>query len=334
MSDKYAVVGNPIDHTKSPPIHLSFAKETGQDIDYIAIEAPVGGFNEVVDKFRREGGLGLNITAPFKLDAFAYCTDLKERARLAGAVNAMKFEVDRVTGENFDGVGLTNDITRNLGRLMKGRRVALLGAGGAARGVVLPFLEQRPAELVIVNRTVTKAEELGRQFKQYGPITAIGYSDLADKKLGRFDLVVNATSASLRGELPPISPEVFGDDCLAYELLYGKGLTPFLRVARNAALDHLRARRQIPVEEVRIDDGGHEEVGFERSQCLRDALLRIPAEQREVLVLRHLAGLTPMEIAERLGKTEGSIHGLHHRGRGALKQALVEMHAAPVVAAG
>ena len=107
-----------------------------------------------------------------------------------------------------------------------------------------------------------------------------------------------------------------------------------LRVSRNAALDHLRARRQIPFEEVRTDDGGHEEVGFERSQCLRDALLRLPAEQREVLVLRHLAGLTPMEIAERLGKTEGSIHGLHHRGRGALKQALVEMHAAPVVAAG
>jgi shikimate dehydrogenase len=97
MSDKYAVVGNPIDHTKSPLIHLSFAKETGQNIDYVAIEAPIGGFNEVVDKFRREGGLGLNITAPFKLDAFAYCTDLNERARLAGAVNAMKFEVDRVT---------------------------------------------------------------------------------------------------------------------------------------------------------------------------------------------------------------------------------------------
>ena len=184
MSDKYAVVGNPIDHTKSPLIHLSFAKETGQNIDYVAIEAPIGGFNEVVDKFRREGGLGLNITAPFKLDAFAYCTDLNERARLAGAVNAMKFEVDRVTGENFDGVVLTNDITRNLGRLMKGRRVALLGAGGAARGVVLPFLEQGPAELVIVNRTATKAEELGRQFKQYGPITATGYSALADKKLG------------------------------------------------------------------------------------------------------------------------------------------------------
>ena len=103
MSGKYAVVGNPIGHTKSPLIHLGFAKETGQDIDYVAIEAPVGGFNEVVDKFRRKGGLGLNITAPFKLDAFAYCTDLHERARLAGAVNAMKFEVDRVTGENFDG---------------------------------------------------------------------------------------------------------------------------------------------------------------------------------------------------------------------------------------
>jgi RNA polymerase sigma-70 factor, ECF subfamily len=107
-----------------------------------------------------------------------------------------------------------------------------------------------------------------------------------------------------------------------------------LRVSRNAALDHLRARRQIPFAEVRKDDGGHEEVGFERSQCLRDALLRLPAEQREVLVLRHLAGLTPVEIAKRLGKSEGSVHGLHHRGRGALKEALVEMHAAPVVVAG
>ncbi|QPF82000.1 shikimate dehydrogenase [Bradyrhizobium genosp. L] len=239
MSDKYAVVGNPIDHTKSPLIHLSFAKETGQTIDYIAIEAPVGGFSDVVDRFRREGGVGLNITAPFKMDAFAYCTVLKERARLAGAVNAMKFEADRVTGENFDGIGLTNDITRNLGCLMQGRRVALLGAGGAARGVVLPFLEQGPAELVIANRTVTKAEELGRKFERYGPVTAIGYSALADKKLGRFDLVVNATSASLLGELPPISPEAFGDDCLAYELLYGKGLTPFLRLARNAGVKRL-----------------------------------------------------------------------------------------------
>ena len=239
MSDQYAVVGNPISHTKSPLIHLRFAEEAGHNIDYVAIEAPIGGFNEVVDKFRREGGLGLNITTPFKLDAFTYCTDVSERARLAGAVNAMKFGVGRVTGENFDGLGLVNDITRNLGRLMKGRRVVLLGAGGAARGVVLPFLEQGPAELVIVNRTVTKAEELGRQFRQYGPITAIGYSDLADKKLGRFDLVVNATSASLRGELRPISPEVFGDDCLAYELLYGKGLTPFLRVARNAGVKRL-----------------------------------------------------------------------------------------------
>ena len=239
MSDKYAVVGNPIDHTKSPLIHLSFAKETGQTIDYAAIEAPVGGFNDVADEFRREGGLGLNITAPFKMDAFAYCTVLKERARLAGAVNAMKFDADRVTGENFDGIGLTNDITLNLGCLMQGRRVALLGAGGAARGVVLPFLEQGPAELVIANRTVTKAEELGRQFEQYGPVTAIGYSALADKKLGRFDLVVNATSASLLCELPPISPEVFGDDCLAYELFYGKGLTPFLRLARNAGVKRL-----------------------------------------------------------------------------------------------
>lgn len=239
MPDKYAVIGNPIGHTKSPLIHLTFAKGTGQDIDYVPLEAPIGGFASVVDDFRRDGGLGLNITAPFKLDAFAYCTELRNRAKTAGAVNAMKFEGERVIGDNFDGVGLTNDIVRNLGCPMKGRRVLVLGAGGAVRGALVPFLEQQPSELVLANRTIEKAEGLARDFSPYGAIQAIGYPVLASGKFGPFDLVVNGTSASLKGELPPVVAGTFADTALAYELAYGKGLTPFLRLAQSAGVTRL-----------------------------------------------------------------------------------------------
>lgn len=232
MTDRYAVIGNPIGHTKSPLIQGFFAEQTGQDMEYTAFEAPIGGFATKVDEFRRSGGLGLNITAPFKLDAFDYATDLSERAKLAGAVNAMKFSDDRVAGENFDGVGLTNDIQLNLKFPLKHRRVLLLGSGGAARGAILPFLKQQPAELVIVNRTISKAHELVERFSSYGTLSAMGYEALAGP--GPFDVVVNATSASLRGELPPVPAESFASGCLAYELVYGKGLTPFLRVARDA----------------------------------------------------------------------------------------------------
>jgi shikimate dehydrogenase len=232
MTDRYAVIGNPVGHSKSPLIHGSFAEQTGQHLEYTKLEAPVGGFAAKVDEFRQNGGLGLNITTPFKLDAFDYATELSERAKLAGAVNAMKFSGERVVAENFDGVGLTNDIQRNLKFAMKGRRVLLLGAGGAARGAILPFLEQRPGELIIVNRTIGKAQGLVERFSSYGTLTAFGYEALSG--LGPFDLVVNATSASLRGELPPVPAESFASGCLAYELAYGRGLTPFLRVARDA----------------------------------------------------------------------------------------------------
>jgi shikimate dehydrogenase len=232
MTDRYAVIGNPIGHTKSPLIHGFFAEQTGQDMEYTAFEAPIGGFASKIDEFRRSGGLGLNITAPFKLDAFDYATELSQRAKLAGAVNAMKFSGDRVVAENFDGVGLTNDIQLNLKFPMKLRRVLLLGAGGAARGAILPFLEQLPGELIIVNRTISKAQGLVERFSPYGTLRAVGYEALAG--LGPFDLVINATSASLRGELPPVPAESFAPGCLAYELAYGKGLTPFLRVAREA----------------------------------------------------------------------------------------------------
>ena len=231
MTDRYALFGQPLGHTKSPLIHGEFARQTGQDLTYEAIEAPTDGFAAAVDRFRAEGGCGCNVTLPFKLDAFAYATERTERARLAGAVNCMKFEGDRAFAENFDGLGLVNDIQRNLGCSMRGRRVLLLGAGGAARGAILPFLEQEPAVLVVMNRTVAKASALAAQFPGYGNFATGGYSDFTGE---RFDVVVNATSASLRGELPPVPRTAFAKGCLAYDLVYGKGLTPFLRLARDA----------------------------------------------------------------------------------------------------
>jgi len=237
MTDVYAVIGNPIGHSKSPLIHLAYAVQTGQDIDYIALEAPIDGFAAKVDAFRQSGGFGLNITAPFKLDAFAYATELRERAKLAGAVNAMKFEGGRVIADNFDGVGLTNDIQRNLGFRLAGRRVLVLGAGGAVRGAMLPFLEQKPGELIIANRDMQKALALVQQFSPYGEFSAVGYEALAT--LPAFDIVINATSASLRGELPPVPATVFSAGGIAYELVYGKGLTPFLRLARSTGIERV-----------------------------------------------------------------------------------------------
>lgn len=236
MTDRYAVIGNPIGHTKSPLIHGMFAKATAQDIEYGAIEGPLDGFVEVVRAFQAGGGRSLNVTAPFKLQAFDLATERLERAELAGATNALKFEGNRIIADNFNGLGLVGDIERNLGVALAGRRVLMLGAGGAARGALLPFLARKPAQLVLANRTVEKAAELAGQFEAGGPIVGCGYGELANE---RFDVVVNATSASLKGELPPVPAGVFGADALAYELVYGKGLTPFLRLAQNAGVKRL-----------------------------------------------------------------------------------------------
>ncbi|MDB5930513.1 MAG: shikimate dehydrogenase [Polaromonas sp.] len=235
-TDLYAVIGNPIGFSKSPYIHRTFAQATGQQMDYSAIEGPLGGFAGAVDAFRAAGGLGLNITAPFKLDAFAYATEGSERARLAGAANALKFDGARVLAENFDGVGLVRDVTHNLNAPLQGKRVLLLGAGGAARGALLPFLAQAPAELLIANRSLDKAHALAAIGAGQGRVRGCGYDELAGQT---FDLVFNATSASLRAELPPVPASVFAPDCLAYELAYGKGLTPFLRLAKNAGVRQL-----------------------------------------------------------------------------------------------
>jgi len=237
MTDRYAVIGNPIAQSKSPFIHASFAKATNQDLEYGLILGPLDGFDETVRTFQREGGRGMNVTAPFKLQAFAIADEKSERAQLAGAANALKFEADgRILAENFDGLGLTNDIVRNQGVAMRGKRVLVLGAGGATRGLVLPFLAEKPAELVIANRDAAKAAQLAQQLAANGPIRGGGYADIGNQ---RFDIVCNATSASLRAELPPVSPEVFAIDGLAYELAYGKGLTPFLRLAQNAGVKRL-----------------------------------------------------------------------------------------------
>ncbi len=233
MTDHYAVIGNPISHTKSPFIHSAYAGQTGQDLTYSVIEGPLDGFREAAEAFRAAGGCGMNVTAPFKLDAFAYASNLSEQARLAGAVNALKFEDGKVYANNFDGIGLVRDIVHNLGFPICGKRVLLLGAGGAARGAILPILEQKPARLLVVNRTVSKAHALVEAFSAYGKLSASSYPDLGVSPQ-TFDIIINATSASLRGELPPVHTDVFSPDCLAYELVYGKGLTPFLRLAQGS----------------------------------------------------------------------------------------------------
>ncbi len=240
MTDRYAVIGNPIEQSKSPLIHTAFAQVTGQDIAYTKVLGPLGGFATAVDAFRADGGKGMNVTAPFKLDAFAYATDLAPSAQMAGAVNAMKFEGDRVYAENFDGVGLVRDVVHNLACPIAGKRVLVLGAGVATRGALLPMLAQSSAELVIVHRTVAKAEELAALGRQHQSgqvlVQGLGYDQLQGRQ---FDVVFNATSASLTAELPPLTASVFAKDALAYELAYGKGLTPFLKLAQQAGVTRL-----------------------------------------------------------------------------------------------
>ncbi len=227
MPDLYAVIGNPVAHSKSPQIHVEFARQTGQELKYERLLAPTHAFEETVRAFHARGGCGLNVTLPFKGEAFRFATRLSERARAAQAVNTLKFEGNAIFGDNTDGAGLVADLARNLGCAVAGRRVLLLGAGGAARGVIKPLLEQQPARLVLANRTAGKAQLLAERFG--GDIEAGTYATLAGRQ---FDLVINATSASLAGELPPLPPGVFAPGALAYDMVYGRDETPFLTFAR------------------------------------------------------------------------------------------------------
>lgn len=236
MTDRYAVIGHPISHSKSPQIHAAFAQATGQDLTYTAIEAPLDGFAATVQAFRAEGGRGANVTLPFKLQACELATHPSEAARLAGAANALRFEGERAYAENFDGIGLVNDIQSNLGHALRGKRVLLLGAGGATRGALLPIAQQGPALLAVANRTADKAHALGRDFAAHAALQTGGYDELAGQT---FDVVINATSAGLAGEALPLPEGLFAPGALAYDMVYGKGLTPFLRQARAAGVTAL-----------------------------------------------------------------------------------------------
>jgi shikimate dehydrogenase len=223
MTDRYAVFGHPIAHSKSPQIHAAFARQTGQDMSYEAILAPRDGFAASVADFVAAGGRGANVTVPFKEEAYKLASRLSPRAQRAGAVNTLLFD-DGILGDNTDGAGLVADLTRNLHCALAGKRILLVGAGGAARGVIDPLLEQSPAELVIANRTIGRAQELAMLFGR--GIRACGF-DAIDTP---FDLVINATAAGLAGELPPLSPAIFTADTLAYDMMYGRD-TPFLSFA-------------------------------------------------------------------------------------------------------
>jgi shikimate dehydrogenase len=238
--DRYCVFGNPIAHSKSPEIHAAFAAQTGQDLSYEKRLAPVDGFAAAVQAFIAEGGLGANVTVPFKLDAVKVAQALTSRARAAGAVNTLHFTADGIVGDNTDGAGLVTDIVGNAGVPITGKRVLLLGAGGAARGVVLPILEHRPAQLVIANRTVATAEALVEQFAALGGEGVVWQSGFSALE-GAFDIVINATSASLSAELPPISPSIFAPGSLALDMMYAASPTVFLQFAdRHGAQLKLR----------------------------------------------------------------------------------------------
>jgi shikimate dehydrogenase len=233
MPDSYAVIGNPIAQSKSPIIHTMFAEASGHSISYERIEAPIDGFRATVDRFRANGGRGVNVTAPFKLEAFAYATEASEAARIAGAANALKFEGDRIYAENFDGIGFVRDVVVNLATPVRGMRVLFLGAGGATRGALMPCLGEEPNEIVIANRDVAKAQALARDVANDERVVACTY-DALDRQ--GFDIVINATSASLTQALPPINDAAFVGCKLAYDMTYGKGLTPFLALARRTSV--------------------------------------------------------------------------------------------------
>ncbi|SMC86048.1 shikimate dehydrogenase [Primorskyibacter flagellatus] len=229
MTDRYAVFGNPIGHSKSPFIHRSFAAQFDDDMSYEAVEAPQDGFRSRLDQFISEGGRGINITVPFKTDAFAAADERCEGAALTGASNCLKFENGRIIAENFDGVGLLRDIADNLGQAVSGKRVLFLGAGGATRGAALPILRAGAAQVVVANRTVAKAQAIADELTRFGEIRATGYDSLS----AGHDIVLNATSASLFDTRPQVADAVFEGTGLAYDLVYAKGLTGFLRQAQG-----------------------------------------------------------------------------------------------------
>ena len=234
MTDKYAVIGNPIGHSKSPLIHAAFAKQTKQVLNYEAIKAPLDGFETKVRELIAQGFKGANVTVPFKFEAFKLCDELTQRAQLAGAVNTLTFKQNKIYGDNTDGVGLVSDIIQNLNVTINQKSVLLMGAGGAAYGVVLPLLEAG-AILSVANRTPEKAVQLANTFNQFSLGTAkVKAGEFNLFRNQPFDIVINATSTGLTDDLPDIGVNNFDKNALAYDMMYSRE-TPFMALARAAS---------------------------------------------------------------------------------------------------
>lgn len=237
---RYAVMGNPINHSKSPQIHTTFAQQTGQNIEYTAIHVDVGGFNQAVSHFQAHGGKGLNVTVPFKLDAWKLSDSLSSRAERAGAVNTLILNQDSsIHGDNTDGIGLVNDIMDHLSWPLAQQRVLILGAGGASRGVIGPIIDKKPASLFIANRTASKAIELAGLFSDmYSSVNidAGGYETLTGQQ---FDVIINATAASLQGEVPPLPDNLLASPGYCYDMMYADKQTAFMLWAEQYGAENI-----------------------------------------------------------------------------------------------
>ena len=234
MTDFYAVIGNPIEHSKSPVIHHAFAQLTHQDIQYERVIAPLDEFTETVQGLISQGFKGANVTVPFKLEAFAMANRLTERAQDAGAVNTLIFDSQGIIGDNTDGIGLVRDITKNIGVSFSGKRVLLIGAGGASEGVLHPILATQPELLIITNRTLDKALNMVKRVEArdevlYVSVSAYAFDDLHGQQ---FDIVINATSAGLSDSQLPLPSSIFAPNALAYDMMYGR-ITPFMAFAKQ-----------------------------------------------------------------------------------------------------
>ena len=233
--DRYAVIGHPIDHSRSPWIHTQFAQQTGQHLTYTAIDAAPEELTPCVREFFAQGGRGLNVTVPHKLKALELVASLSARASIAGAINTIVRDADdRLRGDNTDGTGFVRDLTHNLGVLVAGRRVLLLGAGGAARGLLAPLLALEPGALVIANRASERALELQCIYSR--TMVRCKASASAQLDTQHFDLIVNATAASLHGQLPAVPPAVLRTATVCYDLAYTQGGTRFTQWARECGV--------------------------------------------------------------------------------------------------
>ncbi|RYY02854.1 MAG: shikimate dehydrogenase [Gammaproteobacteria bacterium] len=230
MTDQYAVFGNPINHSKSPAIHRQFAEQTGQDLHYAKQLVATDEFVKAAHEFFKQGGKGLNITVPFKIEAFNFAQQLTPRALRAGAVNTLAIQADGIIlGDNTDGIGMVHDM-HNLGWELEGKRILILGAGGAVRGILQPVLAEHPAQVIIANRTFAKAEELAAHFQDLGDVQAKSFEQLDGEQ---FDIIINGTSASLSGDLPPLPENLLNTNAACYDLMYGAEPTVFMQWAQQ-----------------------------------------------------------------------------------------------------